>query len=136
VTIHWNHRENKELKRKFPSDQDIVQQTVILMTVSFAQLLNRYANEGPLHVQIGGLTMARIILNSEESFEHYHAQESKKIHIRGDIMISIGTASYKLGEGASIDTPRKTSHTITNIGQIEAEVGCVGLGEKSQHNKA
>ncbi|WP_339783658.1 cupin domain-containing protein [uncultured Marinobacter sp.] len=70
--------------------------------------------------------MAIIVLEPKESFEHYHSDASITFHIEGDVEVLMGEKSLPLKSGGSINVPSKTKHTIINIGESEAKVGCVG----------
>ncbi|MEP1216445.1 MAG: cupin domain-containing protein [Marinobacter sp.] len=77
--------------------------------------------------------MARIILSPNESFEHYHSHESRTIHVKGDIQITVGGMSYRMKNKECFDVPGNTPHTIINVGKEDAEVGCIGVGKSMQH---
>lgn len=77
--------------------------------------------------------MARIILSPNETFEHYHSHASRTIHVKGDVQICINGISSKMRRKESFDVPGNTPHTITNIGEEDAEIGCVGPGDFLQH---
>ena len=70
--------------------------------------------------------MATIVLDSKESFEHFHSDESITFHVEGDVEILINGQSYPLKPGESINVPSNTKHTIINVGNTKAAVGCIG----------
>ena len=69
--------------------------------------------------------MAIIILEPRESFEHYHSDASKTYHVNGDVEISIKGKKMILEKGESVEVPGNTAHTIVNLGDDEARVGCL-----------
>ena len=70
--------------------------------------------------------MATIVLDPKESFEHFHSDESVTFHVEGRVEILMNDHQYSLKSGENITVPGNTRHTIINIGDTEAKVGCIG----------
>jgi quercetin dioxygenase-like cupin family protein len=68
--------------------------------------------------------MATITLNPDESFEHYHLEESITKHVSGKIELSFNNEKILLNKGQKVIVPAKTSHITKNIGKDIASFSC------------
>jgi mannose-6-phosphate isomerase-like protein (cupin superfamily) len=68
--------------------------------------------------------MAKIILAPNESFEHFHSEESSTILLEGSADYRMGNVHHPLERNVVVLTPAHQSHTITNTGQVECMFGC------------
>lgn len=68
--------------------------------------------------------MARIILEPNESFEHFHSEDSTTTLLQGNADYSSGETRYTLQHGVSVLTPGSVSHTITNTGDMDCMFNC------------
>ena len=68
--------------------------------------------------------MAKIILAPEESFEHFHSEESTTVLLTGSATYRSGNTEYPLKYNVPVLTPAHQSHTITNTGQTDCMFGC------------
>ena len=68
--------------------------------------------------------MAKIILAPNESFEHFHSEESSTILLEGKADYRMGDFEQALQPNVPILTPANRSHTITNTGGSECMFGC------------
>jgi mannose-6-phosphate isomerase-like protein (cupin superfamily) len=68
--------------------------------------------------------MAKIILEPNEIFEHFHSIESTTYLISGKAKYIGPTFEKILQINEIIETPANTSHKIQNIGNVECILGC------------
>lgn len=68
--------------------------------------------------------MAKIILAQNESFEHFHSEESSTILLEGSAHYRMGDIEHTLEHNMPVLTPANQSHTITNTGNGECMFGC------------
>ncbi len=68
--------------------------------------------------------MAKIILAPNESFEHFHSEDSTTILLEGSARYRMGTLEHPLQRDMPVLTPANQSHTITNTGDRECMFGC------------
>lgn len=68
--------------------------------------------------------MAKIILAPNESFEHFHSEESSTILMEGSAQYRMGDIERVLERNVPILTPANKSHIITNTGYGECVFGC------------
>lgn len=68
--------------------------------------------------------MAKIILAPNESFEHFHSEESTTVLLQGSARYETGNRSQEMETNVTILTPAHQSHTITNTGNMECIFGC------------
>ena len=68
--------------------------------------------------------MAKIILAPEESFEHFHSEDSTTILLEGMANYRAGDTEYPLTQHVSVLTPANQSHTITNTGKMDCMFDC------------
>lgn len=68
--------------------------------------------------------MAKIILERNESFEHFHSEDSTTVLLEGSANYRMGDIEYPLQRNVTVLTPANRSHTITNIGDRECMFGC------------
>ena len=71
--------------------------------------------------------MATILLEPNESFEHFHACESITTLICGEIEFSLQGKQLVMKEGDSISVPPQERHTMTNVGSTLAHVGALRM---------
>ena len=68
--------------------------------------------------------MAKIILEANESFEHFHSEDSTTTLLEGEANYSSGTINHPLEWNVPVLTRANQSHTITNTGDTECMFGC------------
>ena len=68
--------------------------------------------------------MAKIILAPNESFEHFHSEDSTTTLLKGKADYRMGTIEHPLQRDVPVLTPANQSHTITNTGDRECMFGC------------
>lgn len=68
--------------------------------------------------------MAKIELQPQEHFEHYHSDVSKTEALTDNIRIKIGEAEQDLPRGAVVTVPAQTPHVVINCGDTPAAVSC------------
>lgn len=68
--------------------------------------------------------MAKIILEPNESFEHFHSEKSSTILLDGSAFYRSGNVECFLERNIEMLTPANQSHTLTNTGQTECIIGC------------
>lgn len=68
--------------------------------------------------------MATILLQSGESFEHFHKDSSLTKHVSGKLKVSFNDVDVTLEDGQIVEIPPLVSHTVTNIGKSEASFDC------------
>lgn len=68
--------------------------------------------------------MAKIILEENEVFEHFHSEESSTILLAGRARYQAGDIEHDLELNVPILTPANQSHILTNIGSTECILGC------------
>ena len=69
--------------------------------------------------------MATILLDENESFEHFHTQSSQTILKEGRAQLSMNGRTMDLQRGVAVTVPPNVSHTIVNAGAGTAVVNCV-----------
>lgn len=80
--------------------------------------------------------MAKILLEENESFEHFHDDISETILLEGQAVYEMEGIAKELQVGESIVTPANTSHTVKNIGNSVVVFYCGKFsanGEKMPH---
>ena len=68
--------------------------------------------------------MAKIILERNEAFEHFHSEDSTTILLEGSANYRLGEIEYPLEHNLPVLTPANQSHTIINTGFGECVFGC------------
>ncbi len=68
--------------------------------------------------------MAKIILEQNESFEHFHSEKSTTTLLKGNASYRAGDIECNLEIGETILTPANQSHILTNTGYDECIIGC------------
>ena len=68
--------------------------------------------------------MAKIILAPNESFEHFHSEDSTTTLLKGSAHYRSGDIERSLEQDVPVLTPANQSHTITNTGEMECMFGC------------
>ena len=68
--------------------------------------------------------MAKIILQRDEEFEHFHSLESKTILLEGDVELSCKGDIQKLRVNMEVVIPAKIAHTVKNVGNCQAVIEC------------
>ena len=68
--------------------------------------------------------MAKIILSPNESFEHFHSEDSSTILLEGTALYRMGEIEKILERNVPVLTPANRSHTIINTGTMECMFGC------------
>lgn len=68
--------------------------------------------------------MAKIILVSGESFEHYHGEESITLLEKGKARFTCLNISKELRLGEAVTIPPNVSHILENIGDTECILDC------------
>lgn len=68
--------------------------------------------------------MAKIILEQNESFEHFHSEDSSTILFEGSANYRIGDIEYPLERNVPVLTPANRSHILTNTGSLECVIQC------------
>lgn len=68
--------------------------------------------------------MAKIILAPNESFEHFHSEDSTTTLLEGNANYRSGTIEHPLEPDVPVLTPANQSHTITNTGDRDCMFGC------------
>ena len=69
--------------------------------------------------------MAKIILAPNESFEHFHSEDSTTTLLEGSAHYRMGTTvNHPLRHAVPVLTPANQSHTITNTGDRECMFDC------------
>lgn len=68
--------------------------------------------------------MAKIILEPNEAFEHFHSEESTTTLLEGKATYRSGDFEQQLERNVPILTPANRSHILTNTGHLECILGC------------
>ncbi len=68
--------------------------------------------------------MAKIILEPNEVFEHYHSEPSTTVLLSGRAHYRMGDIDKELELNVPALTPAVQSHILTNIGSTECMIGC------------
>lgn len=68
--------------------------------------------------------MAKIILEPNETFEHFHSEDSTTILLEGKAHYRAGNIEHALECDIPVLTPANQSHILTNIGDVECVLGC------------
>jgi len=68
--------------------------------------------------------MAKIILEPNESFEHFHSENSSTILLSGSAYYRAGNLEHALEIDVPVLTPANQSHILTNMGKVECVIGC------------
>jgi mannose-6-phosphate isomerase-like protein (cupin superfamily) len=68
--------------------------------------------------------MAKIILEPNEVFEHFHSEESTTTLLSGRAHYRMENFEQDLELNVPILTPATKSHSITNTGLVECMFGC------------
>lgn len=68
--------------------------------------------------------MAKIILEPNEVFEHFHSEESITTLLEGKATYRSGDLEQQLERNVPILTPANRSHILTNTGHRECVLGC------------
>lgn len=68
--------------------------------------------------------MARIILETNESFEHFHSEASSTVLLSGSANYRTDDTVLDLEINVPVLTPATKSHILTNTGQGECVIGC------------
>lgn len=68
--------------------------------------------------------MAKIILEPNETFEHFHSEESTTTLLEGSARYRAGDIEYPLQRNVTVLTPANQSHILTNTGDVECIIGC------------
>ena len=69
--------------------------------------------------------MAKITLEKDEVFEHFHSDVSKTILLDGKAELVIGSTTMNLEMDRPVVVPANTSHTIKNCGATPAVINCL-----------
>jgi mannose-6-phosphate isomerase-like protein (cupin superfamily) len=64
------------------------------------------------------------MLEPGEKFEHFHSDESLTELVSGQAVLSLPDRDIELEVGKPVSVPAGVSHTLVNIGQTEACIGC------------
>lgn len=68
--------------------------------------------------------MAKIILAPNESFEHFHSEDSTTTLLEGSAHYCMGSIEHPLKRDVAVLTPANQSHSITNMGEMECMFEC------------
>lgn len=68
--------------------------------------------------------MAKIILEPNEVFEHFHSEASTTTLLEGNATYKSGDFEKQLELNIPILTPPNRSHILTNTGNLECVLGC------------
>ena len=68
--------------------------------------------------------MAKIILAPNESFEHFHSEDSTTTLLEGSANYRAGNVEYALQPDVTVLTAANLSHSITNTGAMECMFHC------------
>jgi hypothetical protein len=68
--------------------------------------------------------MAKIILEPNETFEHFHSEASSTILLSGKAHYRMEEVEQNLELNIPVLTPPLKSHILTNIGSGECILGC------------
>ncbi|MCH5716700.1 cupin domain-containing protein [Niabella hibiscisoli] len=68
--------------------------------------------------------MAKIILEPNEVFEHFHSEASTTTLLSGSAHYSTDEVEQELQLNEVVLTPANKSHILTNIGTIDCIIGC------------
>lgn len=68
--------------------------------------------------------MAKIILEPNETFEHFHSEESSTTLLSGSAHYRMGDVEQELELNVPVLTPATKSHILTNTGSKECVLGC------------
>jgi len=68
--------------------------------------------------------MARIILETNEIFEHFHSDDSTSELISGEALYHCEGQTIKMKIGEKIHTPAGSAHKMENIGKSNAQIDC------------
>lgn len=68
--------------------------------------------------------MAKIILEPNEAFEHFHSEASTTTLLSGSVLYRMGDFEKHLKINETILTPATKSHILLNTGSVECVVGC------------
>jgi len=80
--------------------------------------------------------MAKIVLDPQESFEHFHSEDSYTVLLQGEAIYIVDGKEQELQVDAPIFTPANRSHILRNIGNIECILGCGhGTGGGPEQNE-
>jgi quercetin dioxygenase-like cupin family protein len=69
--------------------------------------------------------MAIILLEKEETFEHFHSHSSQTILREGRARMTMNGRTRDLQPGVAVEVPPNTSHTLVNVGDTTAVVACL-----------
>jgi mannose-6-phosphate isomerase-like protein (cupin superfamily) len=68
--------------------------------------------------------MAKIILEPNETFEHFHSELSSTELLSGSANYRTDDISMELQLNEPVLTPANKSHILTNTGNMECVIGC------------
>lgn len=68
--------------------------------------------------------MAKIILEPNETFEHFHSEASSTILLSGSAHYRMDNVEKELELNVPVLTPPMKSHILTNTGSKECVIGC------------
>jgi len=68
--------------------------------------------------------MARIILEPEEKFEHFHDVASISQLIQGNVELSYNNNRFVMDVGEALEIPPNVIHCMTNLGKDIAIMNC------------
>lgn len=68
--------------------------------------------------------MAKIILEPNETFEHFHSEPSTTTLLEGSAHYRAGDIECELERDVAVLTPANQSHILTNTGDVECILGC------------
>ncbi len=68
--------------------------------------------------------MAKIILEPNEVFEHFHSEASTTTLLSGRAHYRMGDIEKELEMNVPVLTPATKSHILTNTGNTECVIGC------------
>ena len=68
--------------------------------------------------------MAKIILEPNEVFEHYHTEASTTTLLSGKARYQMEDVELALELNVPVLTPPSKSHILTNTGVLECVIGC------------
>lgn len=68
--------------------------------------------------------MAKIILEPNEVFEHFHSEPSTTTLLSGRAHYRMGDTETELELNVPVLTPATKSHILTNTGNTECVIGC------------
>lgn len=68
--------------------------------------------------------MAKIILEPNETFEHFHSEDSTTTLLKGSAQYLAGSVKYALEIDRTVLTPARQSHILTNTGSIDCIIHC------------